>query len=170
MVNLETLSIALAQKTPPKPPGTDLAELPEPGCGRGMEGYPATPLPARPVPPTVCLLPTGPTGGPRHLLRQPLPVHRGEQEVEEPLLRGPTQLRLGPLREQTGEEHHPFAHLWWAQLQRGTPHCCGGVAMLPIIHDHLFLLRPMNGTCRPVCWSTALATRSSPPWTSTWSW
>lgn len=97
MVNLETLSIALLQETPPKPPRMDLAELPGPVCGHGMEEYPAVPLPAHPVPPTVRLLPTGPVGGPRHLLGQPLPVHRGEQEVEEPLLRGPAQLRLGPL-------------------------------------------------------------------------
>jgi len=123
-----------------------------------------------PMPPTMCLLPSGPAGGPRHLLGQPLPVHRGEQKVEEPLLRGPSQLRLGPLREQTGEGLHLSAHLWCAQLRRGTPCRCGGGAMLPVIHDRLFLLRPMSGTCHPACWSTALATRSSPPWTSTWSW
>lgn len=55
-------------------------------------------------------------------------------------------------------------------FKAGTPHRCGGMAMLPVIHDHLFLLRPMSGTCLPVYWSTVLATRSSPPWTSTWSW
>lgn len=47
--------------------------------------------------PCACPFPAGPTGGPRHLLRQHLPVHRGEQEVEEPFLRGAPQLRAGPL-------------------------------------------------------------------------
>lgn len=32
----------------------------------------------------------------------------------------------------------------------------------PLSVTIFFLLRPMSGTYRPACWSTALATRSSP--------
>ena len=60
MVNLETLSIALEQKTPPKPPRTDLAELPEPCRGCGMEGYPAAPLSSPPCHPPCVFSPQVP--------------------------------------------------------------------------------------------------------------
>lgn len=38
MLNLDTLNVALAQKTVPKPLQVDLAELPEPGCWVPCDG------------------------------------------------------------------------------------------------------------------------------------
>uniref|UniRef100_A0A493TGY2 Niban apoptosis regulator 2 n=1 Tax=Anas platyrhynchos platyrhynchos TaxID=8840 RepID=A0A493TGY2_ANAPP len=102
--------------------GTGLA----PGFGIRRGGVLlAAPVPASRV--TVGVPPAGPAGGPRHLLGEPLPVHRGEQEVEEPLLRGAAQLRPGALREQTGLRAGAAAPRAHQQRRLQGPHLRGAV-------------------------------------------